>query len=128
MMGVNKEALVEQIGKANSVLESFFSLPADASHPDIQNSIAAVAECVQGMQPVTQMASTFQDAELKQMLQRYGDYLGRLNPALQEARGQLFAHQRRFRLHLVKAHSKRCGTGSLEPLVVRRVEAVKLEV
>ena len=127
-MGVNKEALVEQIGKANSVLESFFSLPADASHQDIQNSIAAVAECVQGMQPFMHLARTFQDAKLKQVLLRYREYLQRLNPELQKAKGRLLAHQCRLRLHLVKAHSKSCSTICFKPSRESRVEVVKLKV
>jgi len=113
MVGVNKEALLDQIARANSVLTSFLALPQDASREQLQSGLANVAECVQGMQPVVHIALTFEDAQMKQMLLNYREYLQQLKPALDWAHDRLLEHQRRFQLHLVRVQRRSSWADSL---------------
>jgi hypothetical protein len=106
MVGVNKDALLEQIDRANTVLSRFLALPHDATREELQTGLAAVAECVQGMQPVVHIALTFEDAQMKQMLLNYREYLQQLKPALDSAHDRLLEHQRRFQLHLVRVQRR----------------------
>jgi hypothetical protein len=114
MVGVNKESVLAQIGKATEALELFVTLPQDATREALQHSLATVAEGVQAMQPVLNVALTFEDAETKQMLLRYRECLQKLQPALEAARNKLLEHQRRFQLHLVRMQKRSAWADSVK--------------
>ena len=114
MVGVNKESVLTQIGKATEALELFVALRQDASREALQNGLTAVAERVQAMQPVLNVALTFEDAETKQMLLRYRECLQKLQPALEAARQKLLEHQRKFQLHLVRMQKRSAWADSVK--------------
>lgn len=128
MVGVNKEALLEQIGRANSVLGSFLALPQNAGREELQTGLAAVAECVQGMQPVVHIALTFEDAQMKQMLLNYREYLQQLKPALDSAHDRLLEHQRCFQLHLVRVQRRSSWADSLRASMHEAEPAASMKV
>lgn len=127
MVGVSKESVLAQIGKAAEALEFFVILPQDATRESLQNSLATVAESVQAMQPVLNVALTFEDAETKQMLLRYRECLQKLQPALEAARTRLLEHQRRFQLHLVRMQKRSAWADSVKASIGEE-EASSVEV